>query len=195
MSIYQKVRKVEKVFALLEKEVASFQRATGMHCVTGCGRCCFKPDITATPLEFLPLAWHLNAEGKALSFYEKLRENRDQAMCGLFNPVSQTGGYCGRYTSRGLICRLFGFTAARDKHGSPRLVTCRTIKETQPEEYSAGVEQSENGQVAFMRDYYFKLTCIDPDLGRKMIPVNEAMTQALEVVLSYYAYRKPRKSA
>lgn len=196
MSIYRKVRAVERVFGQLEKEVASFQKATGMHCVSGCGFCCKKPDITATPLEFLPLAFHLFMEGKAPEMYART-EKADESLCMLFAPWqgSTGGGMCRQYTSRGLICRLFGFTAARDKVGQPQLVTCKIIKEGQPLEFQKGKEAAMEGDVAFMRDYYFKLTCIDPELGRQMIPINLAIRHALEAVMGYYAYRRPRKSA
>lgn len=168
-----------------------------MHCLTGCGLCCRKPDITATPLEFLPLAWALWSEGKALAFYEEVTASKENTICTLFAPLheSSTGGMCRRYTSRGLICRLFGFTAARDRNGNAQLVTCRPIKTEQPEAYSSGLELTAKGHVAFMRDYYFRLSCIDPELGRQMLPVNEAIRVALETVLSYYAYRKPRRTA
>ncbi len=197
MSLYRKVRAVEKVFGQLEKEVATFQKATGMHCVSGCGFCCRKPDINATPLEFLPLAWHLHMEGTSLEFYDSLKNESGTSLCALFRPFenSDTGGKCSNYSGRGLICRLFGFTAARNKHGEARLVTCRIIKENQIGEYNRALDLLNTKKVVFMRDYYFKLSCIDPELGRTMMPVNEAIKSALEVVMAYYAYRRTRKSA
>ncbi len=167
-----------------------------MHCLSGCGLCCKKPDITATPLEFLPLAFHLYTEGKADSMYEATATS-EESLCLLFAPLkgSVRGGMCSNYAYRGLICRLFGFSAARDKMGDPRLVTCKSIKEDQPEEFATGTEKAAQGEVVFMRDYYFKLTCIDPDLGRETMPINLAIRRALEAVMSYYAYRRPRKSA
>ena len=59
MSVYKKVQQVEKLFRLAEKDVATFQQATSLKCKSSCGMCCLKPDIAASPLEFLPLAYHL----------------------------------------------------------------------------------------------------------------------------------------
>jgi len=40
-----------------------------------------------------------------------------------------------------------------------------------------------------MNQYYMQLHAIDMDLTREFYPINEAIKRAIEVVLSYYAYR------
>jgi hypothetical protein len=45
-----------------------------------------------------------------------------------------------------------------------------------------------------VRDYYFRLMSIDPDLGNEYHPVNTAIRKAIESVLSYYSYRKDKRS-
>ena len=59
MSIEQKVRLVEKLFAKLEQESALFEQESRLACVSGCGKCCSYPDVVASPIEFLPWAFHL----------------------------------------------------------------------------------------------------------------------------------------
>lgn len=59
MSIESKVRLVELLFDRLENEITDFKLQTNLHCLSGCGKCCTKPDIDASPLEFLPWAFHL----------------------------------------------------------------------------------------------------------------------------------------
>ena len=66
-----KVRAVQRVYLKLDREIAKVQLESGLHCISGCGECCKKPDIEATPLEFLPLALHLYDEGKAEKFLEE----------------------------------------------------------------------------------------------------------------------------
>lgn len=97
---------------------------------------------------------------------------------------------------RGLICRLFGYAAARDKYESLRLITCNIIKEQQAEVYAQSVEKIKAGlEVPVMSQYYSRLNNIDQELSRKFYPINQAMEKALELVLHYYAYRrKPRRS-
>ena len=199
MSIIRKVGEVEKVFADLEKEMNTLRHSSGLHCVAGCGKCCFKPDIEASPVEFLPYALHLMRHGKIEGVYDALLEN-NSSQCTLFAPISgsDTKGGCAEYPYRGLICRLFGFTASRGMDGEARLVTCRIIKSGQPE-VVAKIEadlKEDKASVPLMSDYYFRIRSIDPDLGTKLLPINEAIKSALEVVMSYYAYRdKPPMSS
>jgi hypothetical protein len=50
MTLEEKVQAVAGVFAKLDAEIQSFQSWTGMHCKSGCGKCCFKPDIESNIL-------------------------------------------------------------------------------------------------------------------------------------------------
>lgn len=197
MSIVKKVRAVEKVYQRLDQEIAQFQSSTGLGCVAGCGACCTKADIEATVLEFLPFAYYCMVEDKAQEVLEKL-ENQSSSICHLLQMavVGSNKGLCADYVYRGLICRLFGYAAARDKYGNLRLVTCNKIKEQQAKLYTESVEKIKAGlEVPVMSQYYSRLSNIDQELTRKFYPVNKAMEKALELVLHYYAYRrKPRRT-
>lgn len=188
-----KVRAVQRVYLKLDREIAKFQSDSGMHCLTGCGECCKKPDIEATPLEFLPLALHLFDQGLALTFLDELKASTSST-CHVFRPyVTNFGGLCSQYPHRGLICRLFGFTARRDKEGKPELVTCKLIKTHQEKEYQQAIDNIKNGKkVPIMSDFYTRLSSIDPSLAQ-FYPINQAMEKSLEIVLQYYAYRRRRK--
>ncbi|MCE7995032.1 MAG: YkgJ family cysteine cluster protein [Roseivirga sp.] len=192
MSVIRKVREVEKVFADLEKEMNILRHSSGLHCVAGCGKCCFKPEIEASPVEFLPYALHLLRNEKIEEVYDKLLQNTS-TQCTLFSPVwgSDMKGACSEYPYRGLICRLFGYAASRGMDGEAKLVTCRIIKEGQSS-IVAKIEadlKEDKASVPLMSDYYFRIRSIDPDLGTKLLPINKAIQTALEVVMSYYAYR------
>ncbi|MEQ9466398.1 MAG: YkgJ family cysteine cluster protein [Ekhidna sp.] len=186
---------MEKLFRLVEKDVATFQQATEMKCKTGCGMCCLKPDISASPLEFLPFAYHLFKTNQAHEWLEKFRKD-DRKICHNLNAMlgNQDGGFCSSYQYRGLICRLFGFSAMLGKNKVPQLVTCKTIKE----EYPASVARAnamidQRRYVPILSNYYHQLRMIDPDLGRDMMPINRAIAEAIKTVLAYYSYRNPRK--
>jgi len=196
VNLFRKVQAVERVFKQLEKDLAAFQHATNLKCITGCGRCCTTPNITATPLEFLPLAYHLFKQGLALEWYQKLGDN-PTSTCYVFNHliVEGSAGNCSQYNHRGLICRLFGFSAMKNKYGKPQLVTCKTIKEERPEEFAKAKNHIALGKpTPLMSNYYFQLQAIDGVLGRSLIPINQAIREALKFVLSYYAYRRPRSA-
>lgn len=192
MSIVRKVRAVEKVFKSLDQESGIFNHKTGIRCLDGCGKCCTKPDIEASPLEYLPLAFEWYRQGIAEEKYAMLKENKSP-ICINYSPLSienSSTGNCQHYQYRGLVCRLFGNGASRDKHGKLVYVTCRLIKENQPEEVAYTMSLIEKKEyVPVFSDYYKKLYQIDFRLAGKIVSINEAIMLALEEVMQYYAYR------
>jgi Fe-S-cluster containining protein len=189
----EKARAVQKLYARLDADIQKLQSESGLHCVAGCGECCKKPDIESTPLEFLPLALQLFDEGKAEIALEEISA-KENSLCYVFRPhVTNFGGLCNEYPNRGLICRLFGFTARRNKEGQSELVTCKLIKEHQAKEFEQLVIDMRAGKkVPVMSDYYSRMSAIDHTL-MEFYPINQAIKKALEVVMAYYAYRKRRK--
>jgi Fe-S-cluster containining protein len=190
MSIEQRVKLVEALFYQLEQESIQFEKSSGISCVSGCGKCCSYPDIEASPLEFLPWAFHLFLNGEAEKTLTILNEPLGST-CLIYQPSSLIGqGRCSNYRYRGLICRLFGFAANKDKYGKLRLATCKIIKEGQTDNYNSTAEAITKGlYVPIFTDYYMQLNQIDFTLGNIVIPVNKALKMALEEVLQYYAYR------
>lgn len=192
MSIARKVRSVELLFQRLDREIKDFQIETGLHCVAGCGRCCTKSDIDATPLEFLPYAFHLFLAGKAEATLTELNQHED-GVCIIYRPLTvgdKIKGACSEYPYRGLICRLFGYGASRDKFGQLRLATCKIIKEGQIENYEKSIDAMQEGlYVPIFTDYYQNIANIDFEMGSEFVPVNQAIKMAIEEVLQYYSYR------
>lgn len=192
MSIIQKVKSVEQLFTTLDIETNSFQSQTNLHCLSGCGKCCTKPDIDASPLEFLPWAFNLFVTERILDVLDELNK-RSHPVCQIYVPLSITdssSGRCGEYQHRGLICRLFGYAASRDKYGKLQLVTCKIIKEDQPENHEqAAIAINEDLSIPIFTEYYMRLAQIDVRLGNIVLPINKAMIMAIEEVLHYYAYR------
>lgn len=188
--LLEKVQAVEEVFEKLDQEISAFQSWSGLHCAWGCGKCCFKPDIEATILEFLPFALYLYRENKAFVWLEKLNGS-DSSICMILNPTQGGAGLCSEYKHRGLICRLFGYSARTNKYARKELVTCQIIKTEQAtsvERTSVGIEDGK--EVPVMNQFYMQLHAIDFELTREFFPINEAIKRAIEVILHYYAYRE-----
>ncbi len=189
MDLLQKIKAVEEVFQNLDGEIASFQSWSGLGCKLGCGKCCFKADIEATILEFLPFAQHLYENNQAVALLEKIKA-ADSSLCMNLDPQQGGAGLCSEYPYRGLICRLFGFSSRTNKYGKKELVTCQIIKSEQSENYGGAIEKIEVGsQVPVMNQHYMRLHAIDFDLTREFFPINEAIKRAIEVILHYHAYR------
>ncbi len=189
MSISQKVQAVEEAFALLDQEMSDFRGWSGLSCVFGCGRCCTKPDVEATVLEFLPFAYHTFLTNEAEAWLTKLSTHSD-SVCVLFEANGLAGsGTCTQYLHRGLICRLFGFSARINKYGKREFGSCKPIKSEQTEAYNATVAGiADDRPVPVMTHHYMRLHAIDADLARNLYPINEAIRRAIELVLQYYTY-------
>lgn len=190
MSIERRVQLVENLFYQLEQEIAQFEQSSGISCVSGCGKCCTYPDVEASPLEFLPWAFHLFLNGEAEKTLIMLNETQSST-CFIYKSSSIIDqGSCSSYKYRGLICRLFGFAANTDKYGNLRLATCKIIKEGQADNYNSTTEAITKGlNVPVFTEYYMQLNQMDFHLGNMILPVNKALKMALEEVLHYYAYR------
>lgn len=192
MSIEEKVRQVEVLFDRLEIEIKAFQSETHLHCKAGCGKCCSTPNIDASPLEFLPWAFHLFLSGKAEETLKEL-STISTKNCFLYRSLSVLEyhkGSCSNYRYRGLICRLFGYGATTDKFGKLRLATCKIIKVEQHNNFGKAEEAINNGtNIPIFANYYMRLAQIDLRMGVNLLPINEALKIAIEEVLHYYAYR------
>jgi Fe-S-cluster containining protein len=187
-SLEEKVKSVEAVFQKLDHEISKFQSATTLHCKFGCGKCCFKPDIEATILEFIPFAFHLYQSNLAEEWLNKLEETNE--ICLILNPTQQGSGLCSEYAHRGLICRLFGYSARTNKYAKKELVTCQIIKTEQANAFAGAEKKIEAGlDVPVMNEFYMQLASIDFDLTRDFYPINMAIKKAIEAVMHYYAYR------
>lgn len=189
-----KVKAVEGIFKALDRDIRKFQEQSGLQCASNCGECCKKPDIEATVLEFLPLAYHLHKSGRTDAILDKLESNPDDAICVLFNPFG-LGGNCSEYAYRGLVCRGFGYSAGVDKYGQKVLYTCKIIKLLDHELYEQAVADIREGQfIPVLRDYYYRLYAIDFQLTQKHYPINQCIRLAIETIYFYYAYRGKKAS-
>ena len=192
MSIEIKVAAVEELYRKLDLEINTLQTETKLHCNVGCGKCCTKLDIEASPLEFLPWAFHIFLNGDAEKVLAEL-EIKTSTICHIYNPLTildKVNGSCSNYAYRGLICRLFGYAATKDKYGQLRLATCKIIKTEQVKNFENASNLIQNGlPIPIFTDYYMNLSQIDYQLGNIILPINKALKYAIEEVLQYYAYR------
>jgi Fe-S-cluster containining protein len=163
-----------------------------------CGKCCTKPDINASALEFLPLAYHLFKNGNAEKWLDSLKNDKSTTLCPVLNTILAPGdiGFCSEYAHRGLICRLFGFSAMLHKNDKPILVTCKPIKEGMPAAFAkAEAHIATKKEFPLISNYYMQLRSIDESLGEELFPIRIAIAKAINAVLGYYAYRKPPRGA
>ena len=182
--ITHKIKAVNRLYGQVDRHVSAFKRRSGLACEAGCGDCCQKEDLHANILEFLPAAHNLYLSGTYQEVLDRIQDNNDST-CVFYNPFGEEG-HCSVYSHRGLICRLFGFSAMTDKKGDKKLVSCRKIKEKLVDCAPGCVQQ----HAPNISSYYLRLYGIDPGLSLKNVPVNQAIKEAIETVVFYSDIRK-----
>ena len=186
-SLYQKVQRVESLQKKADEQSALFKKHAHIDCLEFCADCCRYNDIEATPIEFLPLAWHAYKLGFIDEWLEKLCNNNSK-QC-IFSAFEDGRWGCKVYPVRGMICRLFGFSAVKDKNGKHVLAVCHTIKEKSP---NMAVKASEyakkGGKIPVLEEFYSQLSDIDFTLANEYFPINEAIKQALIIVQNHVYY-------
>jgi uncharacterized protein len=193
MSLIRKQRSVLKLFQELDSEIAKFSAESGLSCKSGCGECCLYPKVHATILEFIPFAYKMLLEERAFELLERLNSSvAESSNCIIYNPFSllSSKGHCSDYENRGLICRLYGYSANTNKDGSHSMITCSIIKSNHQEFFrNAESLLANSSHLPIAAEYYSKLQSVDLTLTMQTYPINIAIRKALEYVLSYYSYR------
>jgi Fe-S-cluster containining protein len=193
MNLFEKSKAVEEIFQELEQESKQFHAEAGMGCLSGCGFCCANPEVPASPLEFLPLAFDLYEKGLADEIANQLVSQEDPGICVVYrsNPADVTKGFCGNYAKRGLICRLFGASARKNnKTGLKELITCKILKAEKKGAFEHTSEQINSDMgIPLAPAYYTRIKDIDEALTNQY-PVNQAILMALELVLRYKFYQE-----
>ncbi len=190
MNLFEKSEAVQKLFQELDEESKQFHAESGMGCISGCGFCCANPEVPASPLEFLPLAFDLFAKGIAEEIANQLVLQDKPGNCVVyrFQKEDVTKGYCGNYANRGLICRLFGASARKTKYGQKELITCKILKAEKKEAYLLTSTKINIGmEIPMATGMYTRLADVDEYLANQY-PVNQAILMALELVLRFKFY-------
>lgn len=192
MNLFEKSEAVKEVFLELESETRQFHAESGMGCISGCGFCCANPEVPASPLEFLPLAFDLYDKGIAEDVANQLSLEDVPGNCIVYrsNKEDVTKGFCGNYANRGLICRLFGASARKTKYGQKDLITCKILKTQKSETFSkATLRINSDLEIPMAMAYYTRLKDVDESLTNQY-PVNQAILMALELVLRFKFYEE-----
>ena len=194
----EKIRKVERVFKQLDKATKKFGKQSNLRCLANCNLCCLKKGLEANVLEFLPLAYHLVQNNLHDAALDLLDTEPEHCINLAKNPaLGQTAG-CGAYEQRGLICRLFGFSAVQDKNSKLSVYTCTHIKHEYPEEFkrASGLINTKGMNIPLVTDFYYQIYFIDTQMANDYNPINISIRKAIERVAYYYSnkpIRKPRK--
>ncbi len=191
----EKIRKVERVFKQLDKDTRKFGQQSNLKCLTNCNLCCLKKGLEANVLEFLPLAYHLVSNNLHEAALDLLEIEPEHCINLAKSQVPGETAGCSVYEYRGLICRLFGFSAVHDKNSKLSVYTCSHIKKEYPEEFKRASEliNTRSMFIPEVTDFYYQIYSIDPLLANDYNPINVSIRKAIERVAYYYANKPMRK--
>lgn len=196
MNLLEKSQAVETLFGELEEQSKQFHAEAGMGCISGCGFCCSNPEVPASALEFLPLAFDLYDKGLAEELASQLAADKSRGVCVVYRAQSAdlSKGFCGNYAKRGMICRVFGASARKNnKTNLKELITCKLLKAERPEVFQKVTARiNVDLDIPLAPAYYTRLKDVDEALSA-LHPVNEAILLALELVLRYQYYQEGGK--
>lgn len=182
------VDRCEERLATAAEATEAFSAAHGLHCPPGCGACCLSPEVECSVTEWGPLVRELVREGRAEAVLAQLHGQlaSGSSVCVFYAPEDgdPRRGRCQVYGLRPMICRLFGFSARRDRDGTPELVSCRVMREQDPAAVAAAAQAVREGAPApVMGDLMGAVLAEAPGTDGRMLPINEALRVALERAL------------
>ena len=196
--LYHCQKKILLLYADIDTKISFFQKEYGLKCQKPCGLCCYKDDVYATMIEFIPLALDIYNRNEGDPAVRMLSQC-GAAPCSFYNydPMLPGEGECSVYPQRGLICRLFGFSTVRDKYSQLQFSTCRAIKFAAPEQIvklNGQINHIDGPSLPNLSHSYGELFNLCYGLDTAFYPVNTAIKKALEWVLFLFYYRKPRRA-
>ena len=183
--IYLKLREISNTINEKLNEVSyvfnQFQENSGLKCPTGCGKCCMKADISCSPYELLPMAFHLIDSKRAEEVLEKAK-NHSNKNCLFLDVKSEYHGtgQCHEYQYRPFICRAFGLSARIGKHQNIERSVCSILRKIEID--SPNIQIVDN-EIPLIDLWKKKLEIIDPHLLDKEIPIHQGIVILLEKLL------------
>ncbi len=176
------IERVTALYAAVDSRILRVQCLGDIRCPPGCGACCQSANVEASVLELLPVALEFFRSGQLDRWLEAAHSAQGRT-CLFHTPdkLQYGHGRCAIYPHRPLMCRLFGYTAIRDKNDRPTLVTCRLINKLIPDKVATARRLVAQGaEIPFMTDVASELRGIDPHLGSALMPLNEAFSRAVD---------------
>jgi len=178
----QLIGQIRQIYEDIDRQIETFQVASGLQCPSGCGKCCENPQVETTPTEVLPLALRLVQEDRAEYWLKQAAIANYAGACIFYQPdrLIAGNGRCGVYADRPSLCRLFGFGTIKNKHDRSELAACKIHKQTMPAVLASAVNPVLDLAPNFS-DFSMQLRNLQPDLS-DLVPINQAVAIAINKV-------------
>lgn len=186
MNIKELSHNLQKVYLEMSETFSGYQTKTGWNCSSGCVKCCQKPDIEASVLEMIPMAFRIYHEGTIDYWLDKLNTS-ELTQCPVLLTDESGKGQCELYNERPSVCRMFGVAGYFDKNHKTTLSVCRVLRADFKIENTSEIPHPE---VPMITEWSFRLSSLHPDLIQNKMPLNQALIRALEKVALFTAYQE-----
>jgi Fe-S-cluster containining protein len=177
------IARILELYAEIERQCLSFQLASGLRCLDGCGSCCRSLKVESTPVEMLPAASELRQRGELEAWHERLAAGQyDSHKCVFYStePLFPSNGHCIMYAQRPTVCRLFGFAAVIKKNGLIEFGACRQVKTAHPDLLVHIREKINKGlNVPILSRYAMQVFGLEGIGENRLIPINQALRLAV----------------
>ena len=162
--LLQLATEVESLYTEMSTESNLYQARNKIYCPSKCSNCCKSPTVSATPLEMLPLAFHLINSNQVPTDWSK-------DSC-----IFHHNG-CSKYLYRPTVCRLFGWAQVSGKTANRLSVCPTTIKNNELSPDAPNIEL-----------WASKVRSLEPSLGTEILPINQALKLMVEKILLYQRF-------
>lgn len=182
-----KIFSLARLYQELDDRLEKFRAKTGLGCLPGCGKCCVNPYVETGFFEMLPVANELWRRGKIDHWLKRVlkRGSGCQRGCIFFrpHPLIAGNGRCGIYPLRPLTCRLYGFSARRDKFGAKKLETCDRIRSHFSGKVATAQDLIAKGlDIPVMVVYRDQVRDLGRGMDTELYPINVAFRKAVEKI-------------
>jgi Fe-S-cluster containining protein len=196
-SVREALEALHAVYADVETVTSRFSLQSGVSCPSSCGGICcrnFEPDVMEAEALYLA-AWLIESGSEGVARLPGAEGGIADAppdappgRCPFWD--EEGGGVCLVYPARGLICRLFGFSAVRGARGEKSFGLCFAMdrgEEDLPRQWREGKgDFFEIADPPVMADYGSRVAAISPGGGREGIGYATARAfNKLSMVLSF----------
>lgn len=182
---------IRSEFESISQKFSSFQKEQNLGCLSGCAKCCFKPEIYCSPIELLPMVIELLEKGVAESVYEEcLSKQHERCLFLKVSDAEKFQGQCVEYHMRPLICRTFGVSVRHGKNDKVDVSVCQPLRDEKKAAYQRLLDlvAEKNLDLPFIDVAKNQLSALDPRFLEEEHPINQSLKIMLEKVLLYASY-------
>jgi len=163
-----------RFYRQIDDRAKLLRERTGLTCPNDCGWCCETAEPDITTFEAMPLARLVLSDPELTQQHENFVSRSIRKPCFFYNNATHR---CTVYPIRPMICRMFGFAAARGKMGDVRFAPCRHMKRSSP---SSGIPGIEPADVPIFAHVQSELLAFAPAEVAVLKPFPDAIAEAIE---------------